>query len=352
MSIVIVIAIIALLAVLEKFWTPAALKALRRESRCDRVLTEPGAVVTWTSRVENRGRLPIPFLRLREELPAAAELKADEKWIQAHCRRGDYRWHIEHKLALRPMQSATKTVQFTLPQRGVYHIGSGTLAAGDLLGFREESRPCSGGTVVVMPARSRNMQALDAAGGFMGDISVRRFILEDPILTVGFRDYTGREPFKSISWTRTAMTGSLQVRQYDHTSEQTAVVLLNVSGASGEVLEECFRLTRSVCEELEKKKIPFSLRTNGNLPGPLGKLFFQAEGLGSSHLNTILYGLGRADDTCFFSLNTLTTQALRSRKYNDSYIVITPQLASEDRSVLGKLEAASAAPVCILEVRE
>lgn len=349
MSIVIVILAVALLALLEKLWKPASLKALHREGGCDHILAEPGEELVWKSRVENRSRLPIPFVRLHQELPGEAQVKEEETWIRRNCRHTDKWWHVEQRFSLRPRQAAENTVRFSLPARGLYHVGRGRLSVGDLLGFHEQEFRWEPESLVIMPERSQNCKALDTAGGFLGDISVRRFIMEDPILTVGFRDYTGREPMRSISWTRTAVTGALQVKQFDHTSEQTAVVLLNVRGAKRELLEECFRLTRSVCEQLEQKKIPFALRTNGNLPGPVGKLFFVPEGLGAAHLNTILYGLGRADSTTFYSFRTLVRQALRHRKQNDAYIVITPPLEPEDRSAVGQLEAMAGNPVCVLE---
>ena len=350
MSALILVLTVIILTVLERYWMPAALNALGREGRCDKYLAEPGETVTFICRVENRSRLPIPFVRLQEHFPAEAQLLEDPAWVQSHCRRGSQWLHIDRRISLAPMQSAGKSIRFSLPKRGTYRVGNGSIAAGDLLGLREKSRECDGTSVVVMPERSQNRKNLDTAGGFLGDISVRRFILEDPILTVGFRDYTGREPMKAISWKRTAITGSMQVKQYDYTSEQTAVVLLNLSGASGEMLEECLRLTRSVCEQLEQKKIPFSLRTNGNLPGPVGKLFFLTEGLGESHLNTILYALGRADDTCFYSFPTLVRQALRSRRYSDAYIIVTPPLNPSERSAAGQLESAGGNPLCVLEV--
>ena len=59
---------------------------------------------------------------------------------------------------------------------------------------------------------------------------------------------------RAISWTRTAQTGTLQVKQYDYTAERHIVVLLNTEGAEEKQLEECLRLTRSVCEKLEQRK--------------------------------------------------------------------------------------------------
>lgn len=337
-----------LLLVLEKIWAPFALQSLHIKGSCDHILAEPGETITWSATVENHSRLPIPFIRLQENFPAQAEVCADSKWERSHCRKGIQNWRVEEKLSLLPLQSTVKKVSFTCSRRGVCHVGDYRLSAGDLLGLREEARDGEGQAVVIIPARCRDQAALQALGGFLGDISVRRFILEDPVLTVGFRDYTGREPLKAVSWTRTATAGKLQVKQFDHTAEQNVQVLLNVSGASEEALEECFRLTRMVCEALEKKKIPFSFRTNGILPVPTGKLFTLPAGLGGSHLNTILYGLGQADGTCFLSFSSLVRQTLKCRRNNESYILITPPLAGVDADALHALEHAASNPICVL----
>jgi hypothetical protein len=252
-------------------------------------------------------------------------------------------------MALRPWQRITRQVRFSLNDRGAYTIGDYRLSAGDLLGLEEGKLQGKGKPLVIIPERSRSYKSLDALGGFLGDISVRRFILEDPILTTGFRDYTGREPMRPISWTRTARPGSRQVKQYDYTAEHHVVVLLNLEGATQEQLEECLRLTRSVCEKLEQRKIPYAFRTNANLPGPVGKIHSLVEGLGEQHLNTILYGLGGADGVCFYSFRTLTRQALKKRKSSDAYIVITPDDKGEVYTCIQELGNAVGAPVCVLK---
>ena len=336
------------LLLLERLWAPYALKALRFRGSCDRDLAEPGEVITWSGTVENRSRLPIPFIRLIQRFPLRAEVIADEKWRSEHYRKSMLQWFAEEKMTLAPLQSRTRAVRFSLPDRGVYQVGSYQLSAGDLLGFRELNKTGDSREIVIIPRRSDRRDALDAVGGFLGDISVRRFILEDPILTVGFRDYTGREPMKSISWTRTATAGKLQVRQYDHTAEQHVMILLNVEGGTAEELEECFRLMRMVCEELENKKIPYGFRTNGNLQGPVGKLFWMAEGLGPRHKNTILYGLGRADSTCYHSFRYLTNRTLAHRKSNESYIVVTPPLNHKTAPCIQSLRAAVGSGICVL----
>lgn len=348
MSVVILLLAVALLALLEKFWAPMALERLHFRGSCDKICAEPDEELTWSATVENRNRLPIPFVRLRETFPNESAVHAEEKWIRIHCSNGIRNWNVEEKMSLKPRQSRTRLVRFSISKRGIYPIGGYRLAAGDLLGLQEAATLGDPQYVVIMPHRAQSPIAVQALGGFLGDISVRRFILEDPILTIGFRDYTGREPLKSVSWTRTAMTGSLQVKQFDHTAEQNVMILLNVEGGTPEQLEACFRLMRSACEMLEKQKIPFGIRTNGNLPGPVGNIFHLSDGLGSRHVETILYALGRADYTCYHSFRYLAQQTLKHRKNNESYIVITPAMTGELSALTRKLSNAVGSSVCVL----
>ncbi len=352
MIVAVLLLAVVLLAVLEFYWAPWSLKALKLRGSLDKLLAQPGETVEWTAEVENRSRMPILFARLWQSFPGQVAIQGSEAWKNSHITRSFQLSHVEERMALMPRQRIRRGVRFSIDRRGSYQLGAGRLSAGDLLGVSEVSVYSGGMELVVMPERSQDLRMLQALGGFLGDISVRRFILEDPILTIGFRDYTGREPMKAISWTRTAVAGSLQVKQYDHTAEQNVVVLLNVEGAGEADLEECFRLTRSVCEELERKKIPYAFRTNGNLPGPVSTLFSLAEGLGSKHLNTILYALGRADYARYYSFRYLTEQTLRHHKKNASYILITPRETPDVRKCLKTLRAASGNPVYVLTGEE
>ena len=61
MILLVLIPAVIVLAVLERIWAPAALKALRFKGSCDHALAEPGETITWSATVENQSRLPIPF---------------------------------------------------------------------------------------------------------------------------------------------------------------------------------------------------------------------------------------------------------------------------------------------------
>lgn len=339
------ILLILLLILAEIFLSPRFLQQLHFESTVDSVLAAPGEKMVLHTRVENRGRMPLPFVRLRLLFPSEARYLGKKTTKQ-----GIKSWYLEEKLSLRGLQSRESDLHFSLHQRGLHRVGQCRIAAGDVLGFEEKAMELEGQSIVVMPELCSNPQKLQTLGGFLGAYSVNRFQMEDPMLTVGFRDYSGAEPLKDISWKRTAVSGSLQVKQYDRTAEQIVTVLLDVEGGKPKELEQCFSLTRTVCEELERKKIPYALRTNGSLTGPTGRFFVLPEGLGQAHRNAICYGLGRADYLCFFSAHRLCREAMEHRREGCSHIVISAKEPLEARQCFRSLETLGS--LCVLSGKE
>ena len=96
-------------------------------------------------------------------------------------------------------------------------------------------------------------------------------------MVLGYRDYSGREPLKQISWNQSAKVGRLIVRQNDFTTDRAAVIIVNIDPTSRKLMEHCLSMTSSVCQLLEREKIPYSMMSNGDLRT-------LTEGLGASHL--------------------------------------------------------------------
>ncbi|MBO6054193.1 MAG: DUF58 domain-containing protein [Oscillospiraceae bacterium] len=346
--------IILLLGVvfLQQRLAPAALHRTLCEFSCDRILTEPEASVCLTTVVRNIGRLPILYLSLLEYLPGRLTPLEDEAWCRRHLKKHYDELCCDTRMFLMPHRRCEKQFRFSFPERGSYQLGKYYLETGDFLGAKSTYRDGEiNQTVVVMPRLSSDPGVIRILGGFLGEISVRRFLYEDPVLTVGAREYTGHEPMKRISWQQTARTGQLQVKEYDYTVDANVTVLLNMDRGSEEDLETCFQITRSVCEELERRRIPYEFDTNGDLSTPQGRLSHLAEGLGSQHLRTILYGLGTSRCRGLGSLSDLVHRCLGSRKQARGYILITPALSEQDQASLTALRRASDTELCLLTGR-
>lgn len=319
--------LIAVAAAVEHWSLSHGMDGVTHRQYPDRPMVEPEEPFQLVTQVKNTSRRFVPFVRLRENVPYDLTFADDVSAIPSTD--GRNRSFIS-TLYLMPRQLWQRELSVKMPKRGRYIFRGGTMQGGDFLGLSEEIVYVPAQEeLIVCPARSQDPALPQLLGGFLGDRSVNRFIMEDPVLTLGFREYSGREPMKSISWTQSARAGQLMVKNYDHTLELTATVLLNVQTKKkdplmAEKLEECFSLARSVCETLEEKHIPYRFLSNIVTAGAVSRWSNVAEGLGSSHLSTILEGLGRATYDCVRPFAVTLTQASRSAEQGRTHILILP----------------------------
>ena len=334
---------------LEYKWAEWGMEQLSCGAAYEEVLVEPGQEFEQEVWVDNEGRLPLLYVELQEYLPKEAVVRESEAWLQRYSEISMNARNLLWHTYLMPHTRFGAKVHLAFEKRGAYTLGRFCLQTGDFIGFRTLARMKSQSqTVVVMPARCSSPVLLKTLGGFLGDISVRRFMIEDPILITGFRDYTGREPMKSISWTQTAKANRMQVRQYDHTAEANVAVLLNLENSTGEEAEQCFEIARTVAEELEKKRIPYEFLANCDFQSRMGQAHLVAEGLGAAHLQSILYALGRSQGLLAFRFEKLVDRCVKDKRPNRSYILISPPLGEAQRSELLRLQKHSDYEICTL----
>lgn len=298
---------VILVLVLQLSTTEKALNAIDADHRPDTRLAEPDTPTTITMTLLNNSRRLIPFAGIRSHLPFPQQ--------QAYF----------FSAWLLPRQKLTKKIPVTFTARGRYVLNDLTVSCGDFLGLKEWEKTCGSFQEVVVPPRpflSSTVQEL--MGGFLGDVSVRRFILEDPVLTLGYREYTGSEPMKRISWSQTARHNTLQVKKSDYTVEPSVAVVLNVQTdlMDDDVLEACFRAARSVCQALEKAGIRYSFSSNALLLG-YKHSNTGVSGLGQKHFQSILDLLGRACGEATVSLEQLLEKELQQPGLTGR-ILITP----------------------------
>ena len=137
---------------------------------------------------------------------------------------------------------------------------------------------------MVKPRRMESVKLSELLGGFLGETSVDRSLWEDPVLTVGFRDYTGREPFRSIHWLRAPKAGGWWCASMTIPwirPVRSFLIRMEKEESLGKWLELCCRAARQVCEELEKRKIAYDFQTNGVIAGAMGEWRDRGERFGS-----------------------------------------------------------------------
>lgn len=325
--IILVIVLLAVAGALEFYTLLYALKGVTYETYTSRISVDPGEEFEVVTVIENHKGLMVPFLRVQEVVPRDIQIAGAELEMYASKGYAD----LYTTLYLAPHQRVERRLTAAMPARGRYFFQGATMQGGDFLGLgqAEDDYPVYQ-ELVVLPARAELPGLRDVLGGFLGERSAQRFIMEDPILTLGYREYTGREPMKSISWAQSAHTGRLMVKKYDFTTEVSCTVLLNVECAkdmdcSHAAVEACFSMARTVCEELERKKIKYDFYTNATAAGAVGLWSQVNEGLGKTHLAAILEGLGRATYRATEPFVDTLDHACQTGESGRGYVVITPR---------------------------
>ena len=235
---------------------------------------------------------------------------------------------------LRPQQEASFKVAVRVGQRGRYVLEPLQLIGGDLLGLKMQSRTERGFHEFVVPPKECDLPELDGLmGGFLGGISVNRYLYEDPILTAGYREYTSGDPMRSISWKQSARGRGLMVKKFDYTTEPRVLVLVHADDADGqaEAVEKCYSMARTACRMLEDKAVAYQFVVNASFDLLMNHAFSDGgwnapldvpQGYGPEHFRRVLEMLGRANGQPARSCEAFFGKYLRLQE-QQSIIILT-----------------------------
>jgi uncharacterized protein (DUF58 family) len=283
--------------------------------------------------VENRKLIPVTFLQFIQELPSVIEYKFQVNKVRTK----DFLYHTMTFFLL-PYQRIKRKYLATCTKRGRYVFGNVELCGGDFLGLNLKTKSISlVQDLVVLPKRKDLEKDLIPYGNFNGDTSVKRWIIEDPTMIIGVKDYTGREPAKTIHWPLSLKHNKILVKNFDFTYENNAMIFLNVECSKPywikmdeKSIEECISVARSVGEIFHERKIPFGFTTNSLIYGFSRDENTVYPGMGDAHLQLFLEYLGRLSYNVNVPFEEVIKAFMRNNNFMIStYVIITPYLLRE-----------------------
>lgn len=365
--IILLIVFLLVLAAVEYYSRRHGLERIFYDVQTSRSLLEPDEEFTIHSTIENHKFWFVPYVSMSENFPLGIHVPGEEKnmsqevislQVYAHSAATPSQQLTSTTLSssfyLMPKQKLMRSVTACFPKRGRYLFLGCNMHGGDFLGIKDayQKFPLFK-EVVVMPRQVQAPQLERMLGGVIGDISVNRFIFEDPMLTVGFSEYTGREPMRDISWTQSARLGRMMVKNYDHTVDLSVTILLNVQSVLNvfedeEKIDECCSLIRSVCEQLEQNHIKYRLMSNA-IPAGSSTLSADTEqGLGSKHFYRIMELLGRVSQGACESFSFTLRRACLSSEQGRYHILVTPTLSDSWKEQLHQLQELTSDKVLVM----
>lgn len=357
--IILLILFALILFLVERYYLQNGLSRIYYDVSVSQALLEPEEEFIIRSTIENHKPLFLPYLSMEESLPYEIQISETEQvdrdstglQVFTNTTSAQYEQirnaYLKSSFYLMPNQKFTREVRASLPCRGRFLFRGCNLHGGDFLGLSDSDRSFpTTREVVVMPKRAPIPDIGRLVGDFLGDLSVNRFIFEDPMLTIGFSEYTGREPLRDISWSQTARMGRTMVKNYDHTVDLSLTILLNVQSANSNsdddhAVETCISMVRSLCETLEEQHIKYSFLTNAIPVGMIGGADEIEQGNGNRHFFAMMEMLGRLTSIGAKPFSNTILRACRTSEQGRHHILVTPDWNPEWAEPMRLLEKLS-----------
>jgi len=251
-------------------WNRLALQGVVYERMFGERRAFAGENIPLIIRITNRKLLPVPWLKIEDEIPTQLPV-LDAQVQPSHKPQTGV---LSAIYSLRWYEQAERIYTLHCAQRGYYAYGPVTLRAGDIFGLFEDRRRLAHTDWLIVYPRVVPLEELGLpAKDPLGELAVRRRLFEDPSRTMGVRDYQPHDDFRRIHWKATARRQSLQVRVYEPTTSFNLAVCLNVAnfrrywqGYDPVLLEKTIMVAASVAHYAAERRYAVGLVANGCLP--------------------------------------------------------------------------------------
>lgn len=271
--------------------------------------------------IENAKRLPLVWMRSEISCSPYLTFKGhrtvkNEQDVQ--------RGLIAGVFMLRGYKKCRRVWKVRCERRGIMTIENSTLTISDLFGLSKRARMFKASVSVrVLPAPA-DMEMGELSGDlFIGNMQVRRFVLPDPFMISGSREYTGREPMNCIHWSQTARTGRLMAYKNEFTTERRIMIVLNMQRSEAychalpdNALELQIKAAAFVLDQCQRMSAECALAINAS------ETLLLSAGSGGGHTINALRQLAELENVCGERISDL----LAELDFNDvtDVIVITP----------------------------
>lgn len=312
------------------------------ERKFDTLHANFGQTVHLIETISNRKLLPVPWLKVESRIDSGLKfgLQEDLNILQDE-------FHIS-VFSMLPYTRIIRTHNVQCTRRGFYHLKSAVLTARSITGTVSALKDETTDAKLYVFPRILTLPELNLPShSWQGDRVVRRWILEDPFIHAGIREYNTSDPMKNINWKATARFGTLQVNKYDPTAQHRLMVLLNVDTKPDqwtvtdepERVEYGISVAATIVEYAFRNFIETGFGSNGYLKEMENEPVRIEPAGGKNQLVKILECLARLVISRSITFNTYLDRELENNPGNTDYLFITAFVDDEIEERIRRLRA-------------
>ena len=290
--------------------------------------------------VANRKPLPLPWIQVEDAIPSDVTLL---KGRTSPSYRPD-RLILNNLLSLGWYHRITRRYTMRCLQRGYFTFGPTRIRSGDLFGIFNREKEIRQEDYLIVYPRIVPLEKLGiAANQPAGDIRTRRHIFEDPILTLGVREYRSGDSLKRIHWKTTARLGQLQTKVFEPTTTTDMTIFLDVRtirpslwGYGPQLLELAIIAAASISNHALKEGYRVGLYANKRKRFP-DELIRIPPSQHTNQLLRILEALAQIGPTEVMNIDRLVQNESRNLTWGSTMVVITAMPTDALLSTLAKM---------------
>jgi uncharacterized protein (DUF58 family) len=234
-----------------------------------------GERVPLTVELLNDKPLPLPWVEVEDTLPGP-ELSLEPAHSGPSHMPG--RRMLSMLLSVRWYERVRRHYTLTCAARGVHVFGPAYLRSGDVFGLSTNEVALSNENYLMVYPKVVSLEQLRLPSSSpFGDVPLKRqWLFEDPMRTVGVREYRPGDSPRRLHWKATARAPdqTLQVRVFEPTTSHRIHILLNVNtsdqnwswqGYDPQALEAAITTAASVASWATQHGLPVGLAANAKL---------------------------------------------------------------------------------------
>jgi len=347
MNIIWFVIVVGALAVIQmEYFNLAGLRKVEYRRFFSKKAVYEGDKAEMVEVLANKKITPLPWLRVESRISSNLRFKTtgdhDINYDQFH----------RSSFFLRGYKRITRRHEILCARRGFYVLKVASVTTGDLFGMLRKAKDVYGGAdaeMYVYPAPIGAGEESLASLKWQGDVTMRRWIMPDPILVSGIRDYRPGDTQKDIHWAATARTGNLQVKVRDYTVSPRLLLMLNtqiredlwgmMDASQQIVIEQGIRYAAHLATWAVSNGLEVGLQCNGPLCDVPDETVALRAACSQAHLEAILQSLAKLEIVRTINFYTLMDYLIDSGEggYDIALISAYTSPAIEKRAELLRL---------------
>ena len=291
--------------------------------------------------VSNRKPLPLPWLQVDDEIPKEVTLlkgKTTPDYSMTHQL-------LSNLFSISWYHRIKRHYSIQCPHRGYFAFGPTKISSGDVFGFFTRYREIDSLDNLMVYPKIVPLEKLGIPSRQpLGEIHTTNHLFQDPILTLGIREYQHGDSLKSIHWKSTARTGRLQTKIFEPTTTVDMGIFLDVRtvkppiwGVVSEKLELAIVTAASMANEALSEEYRVGLYVNQNNPDS-PELIRIPPNRQSEQLKHILEALATIKPMYTTPIEKLVVTESRNLPWGSTMVVITAVPTEALLSVLFRMK--------------